>query len=113
MLAFCATAFLTGPEDGANCTEPAVALKKLPLMPDYWRVNNISVELLECRKQDACLGGKNHSTLSASCAEGHYGVLCNPCETNWTTATVRACSPRMYICMHMYVYVYMFSCDGE
>ena len=60
---------------GATCTSlPLVTFANVPLQPDWWRIDAISIDSRECTKGNC----PNHNG-SSSCAVGRTGVLCAAC----------------------------------
>ena len=60
--------------EGVNTTgNSGMTLETLDLMSGFYRTSNKSREVLECYREEACLGGSNADTY---CAEGYAG----PCE---------------------------------
>ena len=59
---------------GVNTTENGgMTLETLDLMPGFYRTSSKSREVVECYREEACLGG---SDADRYCAEGYNG----PCE---------------------------------
>ena len=57
---------------GVNTTGiSGMTLETLNLMPGFYRTSNKSREVLECHREDVCLGGSNADTY---CAEGYAGL---------------------------------------
>ena len=50
-----------------------MTLETLDLMSGFFRASSKSREVLECHREEACMGGSN---VSGYCAEGYTG----PCE---------------------------------
>ena len=60
--------------EGVNTTGiSGMTLPTLNLMSGFFRTSNKSREVLECYREEACMGG---STAGSYCAEGYAG----PCE---------------------------------
>ena len=60
--------------DGVDTTgNSGMTLETLNLMPGFYRTFNKSRDVLECYREEACMGGSNADTY---CAEGYAG----PCE---------------------------------
>ena len=60
--------------EGVNITgNPGMTLETLNLMSGFYRTSNQSREVLECYREEDCIGG---STAGRYCAKGYAG----PCE---------------------------------
>ena len=60
--------------EGVNITgNSGMTLETLNLMFGFFRTSNKSIKVLECYREEACMGG---SIVSRYCAEGYAG----PCE---------------------------------
>ena len=60
--------------DGVNTTgNSGMTLETLELMSGFFRTSNESREVLECYREEACMGG---STAGSYCADGYAG----PCK---------------------------------
>ena len=60
--------------EGVNTTgNSGMTLETLNLMPGFYRTYYKSREVLECHREEACVGGSNASRF---CAKGYTG----PCE---------------------------------
>ena len=53
-------------------------LNTLVIKSGYWRRNTTSLNLIECRTKDFCIGGSLHNN-SNICRVGHKGPLCDVC----------------------------------
>lgn len=54
--------------------------------PHYWRISEVSSQVLPCPLKPYCLGGN-----STDCEVGYRGKLCTECEENWYRVRVREC----------------------
>ena len=54
--------------------------------PHYWRISEVSSQVLPCPLKPYCLGGNN-----TNCETGYRGKLCTECEENWYRVRVREC----------------------
>lgn len=54
----------------------------------FWRSSSISMNILECPVEAACLGGKD---VSLQCANGHKGPYCSVCKTGYVPDSDGSC----------------------
>ncbi|GMH80122.1 hypothetical protein TrLO_g10263 [Triparma laevis f. longispina] len=70
-------------EDGMECDEVGVTLKKLKLSEGYWRHSANTTDIRECPKEHLCLGGEH----GEYCPEYNNGPYCLTCKDgaggNW------------------------------
>ena len=84
--------------EGVNTTGiSGMTLETLDLMPGFFRTSNKSREVLECYREEACVGG---STAGRYCAEGYAG----PCEEFylhivWLTAVLNTHNWLLQYCL--------------
>ena len=68
--------------EGVNTTaDPGMTLETLNLMSGFYRTSNLSREVLECYREEACTGGSN---IDRYCAKGYAG----PCEDFYLHTTL-------------------------
>ena len=89
---------------GANCTEEGLSLESLPMRAGHWRYSNTSRVVSACRVPSACPGGPFPSPhvpgALAPCADGHTGILCDPCEQGYFQLTDGANRARTHARTH-------------
>ncbi|CAM9863984.1 unnamed protein product [Ascophyllum nodosum] len=76
--------------EGVNTTGiSGMTLETLDLMPGFFRTSNKSREVLECYREEACVGG---STAGRYCAEGYAGPYCAACDEGYGSGFQYSCS---------------------
>lgn len=95
---------------GADCSEPAMTLATLRVLPGYWRAGVKDVDVRPCPTPELCAGGTipvadgrgfgdNFSAAALSsyqpslCVEGSTGAFCSLCIDGWSGARFEPCSP--------------------
>eukprot|EP00903_Cladosiphon_okamuranus_P016944 g15619.t1 len=74
---------------GADSTSNAGAtLQTLDLEPGYYRTSPTSRDVLECHREEACIGGNDASQY---CAEGYQGAYCAVCEEDYGSGYQFSC----------------------
>jgi hypothetical protein len=61
---------------GVSCTSTQQELATLPLLPNHWRVSNMSTDVRRCPTAGACVGG---DTPGGYCDVNHEGPYCSVC----------------------------------
>ena len=73
-----------------DCSSPGATLERMPLQPGYWRQSESARFVRSCvfPGNASCVGGDN---VSAQCAEGYRGPLCNLCDDDYYGGRGVAC----------------------
>ncbi|CAN0364157.1 unnamed protein product [Ascophyllum nodosum] len=75
--------------DGVDTTgNSGMTLETLNLMPGFYRTFNKSRDVLECYREEACMGGSNADTY---CAEGYAGPYCAVCDEGYDSGFQYSC----------------------
>ncbi|CAN0108566.1 unnamed protein product, partial [Ascophyllum nodosum] len=75
--------------EGVDITgNPGMTLKTLDLMSGFYRTSYKSREVLECYREEACVGG---SDAGSYCAEGYAGPYCAVCDEGYVSGFQYSC----------------------
>ncbi|CAM9660999.1 unnamed protein product [Ascophyllum nodosum] len=75
--------------EGVNTTgNSGMTLETLSLMPGFYRTFSKSREILECYREEACMGGSNADRY---CAEGYAGPYCAACDEGYGSGFQYSC----------------------
>lgn len=81
----------TEDEVGYDCTGDGITVENLPIKPGFWRSSSVSLEILKCNVEYACIGGSNIEDSDSYCDTGHMGPYCQVCVDGYRKGVNEQC----------------------